>query len=57
MQHGSNDSHYTVLDVASDASVLQLRAAYRAAVLKYHPDRGFEKSPEKFLRIQQAYEV
>ena len=57
MQQGNNISHYTVLDVSEDASPAQLKAAYRAAVLKHHPDRGTEKSSDKFFRVQQAYEV
>ncbi len=59
MQHSSNASHYTVLNVATDASSAEIKAAYRAAALKDHPDRAksLERSPEAFLRIQQAYEV
>ncbi|KAK9821650.1 hypothetical protein WJX74_004437 [Apatococcus lobatus] len=59
MPDGRDSSHYNVLGIGKDASLSQITAAYRTAVLKHHPDRSnaAKSSPEEFLRAQQAYEV
>ncbi len=56
--------HYEALDVASDASQESIRTAYRAAVLRLHPDKVASETGQKdwqrtaeFLRVQQAWEV
>lgn len=49
---------YKVLDVPSDADARTIKRAYRRAALKNHPD--VSKSPdakERFLRVQQAYQI
>ena len=58
-------SHYEVLGVAQDAAPDDIRAAYRAAVLRLHPDKagsaavsnGARPADAGFLIIQQAWEV
>ena len=45
---------HEILGIEPDASDDQIRAAYRRAAMKHHPDRG--GSPEEFQRIQAAYE-
>jgi len=55
---------YALLDVARDASPEDIKAAYRRAVARYHPDkvahlgREFQElAHKKLLAIQQAYQT
>ena len=48
-------SLYDELGVASTATDVEIRRAYRNLVTKTHPDRGGD--PVAFKRVQQAYEV
>jgi len=50
--------YYEILGVPKNATLDEIKAAYRRLALKWHPDRN--KSPEateKFKQINQAYEV
>lgn len=50
--------YYEVLGVSKNASLDEIKAAYRKQALKWHPDRN--KSPEaseKFKEINKAFEV
>lgn len=46
---------HEVLGVAPDASLSEVRAAWRALAMKHHPDRGGEI--ETFRQIQAAYDA
>ncbi|MBI4840242.1 MAG: DnaJ domain-containing protein [candidate division NC10 bacterium] len=55
---------YTLLDVSPQASPQEIKAAYKRAVARYHPDkvahlgREFQElAHKKLLAIQQAYEI
>jgi hypothetical protein len=55
---------YTLLEVSPHASPEEIKAAYRRAVARYHPDKVAHLGPEfqelahkKLLAIQQAYET
>lgn len=49
---------YTLLGVPRNATIDQLRRAYRQAAMKLHPDRNQDPGEtELFLRISQAYET
>lgn len=50
--------YYELLGVSRNASLEEIKAAYRKQALKWHPDRN--KSPEateRFKKINQAFEV
>jgi hypothetical protein len=48
---------YEVLDIPSNASSAQIRAAYRKAVKKHHPDVAGNNGDETIVLINQAYEL
>ena len=55
---------YALLDVSPSASPEEIKAAYKRAVARYHPDKVAhlgqefqELAHKKLLAIQQAYEV
>lgn len=52
-----NPTHYETLGVAETASAAEVRAAYRALALRYHPDRhaGNPHYEERFKQISAAY--
>lgn len=45
--------YYNTLNVAKDATMLEIKKAYFTLVRKYPPD----KCPEEFMKIREAYEV
>jgi molecular chaperone DnaJ len=49
------DDYYTTLGVDSNATLDQIKSAYRSKAKKLHPDCGGECEP--FRDIQEAYEV
>lgn len=54
----SKRDYYDVLGVSKNASLDEIKAAYRKLALQYHPDRN--KSPEaeeKFKELSEAYAV
>jgi molecular chaperone DnaJ len=51
--------YYSVLGVARNASVDDIKKSYRKIALKYHPDRnpGDKNAEERFKEAAEAYEV
>ena len=51
--------YYQILGVSKDASVADLKKAYRDLAVKYHPDKnsGSKEAEEKFKEINAAYDV
>jgi curved DNA-binding protein CbpA len=51
-------NYYNILQIETDATVTQIKKAYKKLVLKYHPDVNKEESDsEKFKEITKAYNV
>ena len=48
-------SHYSALGVAPSSSDEEIRKAYRALVVKHHPDKGGD--PRIFTAVQEAFEI
>ena len=51
---------YDTLGVREDATVHEIKAAYRKAVMKWHPDRNVgreEQARAAFLEIKEAYTI
>ncbi len=51
--------YYKILGVKPDASLDEIKKAYRRLALQYHPDKnqGDKKAEEKFKDIAEAYDV
>lgn len=49
----SNQDHYAVLGVTSDAEDIVIRAAYKALAQRYHPDKA-DGDPMAAQRKMQA---
>lgn len=59
----SNEAAYKILEINQDASIDEIKKAYREMAKKYHPDKvaylgeDFRKSAnEKFAKVNEAYE-
>ena len=51
--------HYAALGLSKDASVAQVKTAYKKAALKFHPDKAKDKdtAADQFHKISVAYET
>src|SRR5215470_9690868 len=55
----AKQDYYDTLGVSREASADQLKKAYRALAMKYHPDRnpGDKAAEHKFKEVSEAYDV
>jgi len=51
--------YYKILEVERNADESAIKKAYRAAAMKYHPDKnqGDKEAEEKFKQVSEAYEI
>ena len=57
MTRGQQRDYYEILGVAKTASAEEIKAAYRKAALKWHPDRNPEHKEEAALRFRESTEA
>jgi len=50
---GAPPNYYAILEISENASVTQIRDAYKKAALKTHPDRVPQDSPERASRTRK----
>lgn len=59
-KHSTMVDYYKILEVSRNASVADIKKAYRRLALKWHPDKNPDNQDEatkKFKEISEAYEV
>ena len=51
--------YYEVLDVSRDASLDEIKKAYRQLAVRYHPDKnpGDKTAEDNFKEATEAYEI
>jgi DnaJ-class molecular chaperone len=50
--------HYAALGLKSDASLADIKKAFRQKASQFHPDRNTsDEAPARFREVQEAYEV
>jgi DnaJ-class molecular chaperone len=50
--------HYAALDLKSDATLADIKKAFRQKASQFHPDRNTaEDAPARFREVQEAYDV
>lgn len=51
----NNEKYYKILNVKINASLDEIKKAYKKLALKYHPDKGGNE--EKFKEVKKAYDI
>lgn len=51
-------TYFEILEIGSDATISEIKRAYRKLVFKYHPDHNAGKEVrKKFRKIIKAYKI
>ncbi|HEY9822260.1 MAG TPA: DnaJ domain-containing protein [Candidatus Sericytochromatia bacterium] len=54
----SDSNHYDTLDVTPQATLAEIKQAYRRLAKRFHPDSKSETAdPEKIIKVNAAYEI
>ncbi|MEA1993940.1 MAG: J domain-containing protein [Euryarchaeota archaeon] len=51
------DKAFNLLNLTRNASLKEIKRAYRKAAKRYHPDRNGNRTERKFIRIHNAYKL
>lgn len=52
------NDHYAILGVVANATLAEIKTAYRKLASQLHPDKNSASdAPAKFRKVQEAYEV
>lgn len=50
--------HYAILGVTANATLVEIKTAYRKMASQLHPDKNASlDAPAKFRKVQEAYEI
>lgn len=50
--------HYAILGVTANATLAEIKTAYRKMASQLHPDKNASSdAPAKFRKVQEAYEI
>ena len=50
--------HYAILGVTANATLAEIKTAYRKMASQLHPDKNASsEAPAKFRKVQEAYEI
>jgi curved DNA-binding protein CbpA len=52
-----NKNLYEILGLKVNCTKEEIKKAYKKLILKYHPDKKYEKTSEKFLEIKNAFDI
>lgn len=55
--NANNDWCYKVLNIHPNATKKEIKFAYKKMILKYHPDKNKNISPDEFVKIKNAYDT
>ena len=51
----SYDYYYNILNLSKNATLNDIKKAYRQLSIKFHPDKNKNCDPEQFNKINEAY--